>query len=64
MCTGWIASILNIMRTKKFVLFLILNYLYKAKAFTTIEDIESKNLLQLEQENSELIEGTHLGFKF
>ena len=52
------------MRTKKFVLFLILNYLYKAKAFTTIEDIESKNLLQLEQENSELIEGTHLGFKF
>ena len=46
------------MKTKKLILFLILNYLYKAKAFTTIEDIERKNLLQLEQENSELIEGT------
>ena len=55
---------LNIMKTKKFISLLILNYSYNAKAFTTIEDIESKNLLQLEQENSELIEGTHLGFKF
>ena len=52
------------MRTKKIISFLILNYLCIAKAFKTIEDIESKNLLQLDQENSELIEGKHLGFKF
>ena len=50
------------MKTKKFISLLILNYSYNAKSFTTIEDIESKHLLQLEQENSELIEGTHLGF--
>ena len=47
---------LNIMKTKKFISLLILNYSYNAKSFTTIEDIESKHLLQLEQENSELIE--------
>ena len=43
------------------ILFLILHYLCIAKA--TIDDIESKDLLQLEQENLELIEGTHLGIQ-
>ncbi len=51
------------MWSKNITLFLILNYLCIAKVFTAIEDIETKNLLQLEQENLELIEGTHLGIQ-